>query len=389
MDRLLHGGVPGAERGGLARLCGRGRDPRQPAGAGGHARGLPHQQPLRVSLLGDGLPPGVLAGVGAVYSPQRSQRTQRIYDWLLPVSAVSEYSAVNCRPSTEGWGVPESIEDIILGQDRRGVALLRPHLPRDFCGQAAQFVLDHPGVTIITTGFYILSGDSHETDGPPGALAIGSALHALGRRVVYASDGPTVPLLRDRIGAQSEVLDCPIADAAASRMWAQELLARLNPALLISIERCGRTSQDTYLNMRTRDISAHTARLDYLFEAGVPSVGIGDGGNEIGMGNLAEVIPTVESLPRQPAVTKVDRLVLASVSNWGGYGLVAALSRLVGRNLLPTVEHETELVRYLVDHGAVDGTTGQREYRVDGFTLEENGRALERLRGLVGQGPTH
>jgi hypothetical protein len=35
-----------------------------------------------------------------------------------------------------------------------------------------------------------------------------------------------------------------------------------------------------------------TARLDYLFDSGTPSVGIGDGGNEIGMGNLAEIIPT-------------------------------------------------------------------------------------------------
>jgi hypothetical protein len=201
--------------------------------------------------------------------------------------------------------------------------------------------------------------------------------------VVYLSDGPTVPLLRGWRDTRAQVLDCPIAGVPASRQWAAELLAELHPALLISIERCGRTSQDTYLNMRARDITPYTARLDYLFEAGVPSVGIGDGGNEIGMGNLAGVIPTVESLPRQPAVTKVDRLVLASVSNWGGYGLVADLSRLVGRDLLPTVAQEAELVRYLVDGGAVDGTTGRREYRVDGFTLEEHGAVLGRLRGLA------
>jgi hypothetical protein len=278
----------------------------------------------------------------------------------------------------------EDIEDIILGQDRRGVALLRPHLPADFCLQAAQYVLDHPGDTLIATGFYILSGGSHETDGPPGALAIGSALQALGRRVVYVSDGPTVPLLRGWLGPQAEVLDCPIAGVAASRDWASELLAQRRLALVISIERCGRTAEDTYLNMRSRDITPHTARLDYLFEQGIPSVGIGDGGNEIGMGNLAEVIPTVESLPQQPAITKVDRLVIASVSNWGGYGLVAALSRRLGRNLLPTVEHETRLIKYLVDHGAVDGTTGRQEYRVDGFTTEEHGRVLALLHRVVG-----
>ena len=87
--------------------------------------------------------------------------------------------------------------------------------------------------------------------------------------------------------------------------------------------------------MRDVDITPHTARVDYLFESGIPSVAIGDGGNEIGMGNLVEVIPTVERLPKNPAVAKVDRLVIASVSNWGGYGLVAALSRLPEETFCP------------------------------------------------------
>ena len=52
--------------------------------------------------------------------------------------------------------------------------------------------------------------------------------------------------------------------------------------------------------MRGRDITPQTARVDYLFDGGVPSVGIGDGGNEIGMGNLIDVIPSVDSLPDEP-----------------------------------------------------------------------------------------
>ncbi len=65
------------------------------------------------------------------------------------------------------------------------------------------------------------------------------------------------------------------------------------------------TTNGVFLTAPIRKLFRNTARLDYLFEHGIPSVGIGDGGNEIGMGNLAEVIPGV------------DRLVLASVSNWG------------------------------------------------------------------------
>lgn len=280
----------------------------------------------------------------------------------------------------------QSIEDIILENDKRGVALLRPHLPPDFCTQAAEFIMEHPGDVAIATGFYILAAGKPETDGPAGAIAIGNALVALGRRVSYVTDACSAPLMRELLGDRAEVVDFPIADVETSRRVTAEILDRLNPSLLISIERCSRTAGDAYLNMRSVDITQYTARLDYLFEANVPSVGIGDGGNEIGMGNLAEFIPLVETLPQDPAATKVDRLIICSVSNWGGYGLVAALSRLAGRNLLPSVEEDTRLIKQSVDLGAVDGTTGEQKYYVDGFTIEENGELLARLHQVVEEG---
>ena len=278
---------------------------------------------------------------------------------------------------------PRSIEDTILENDMRGVSELRSHLPLDFCTQAAKYIMDNLGDVVIVTGFYILSAGKHETDGPPGAIAIGNALEVLGRTVTYVSDLHTTPMLRDWLGDRARVVDFPVGDIDSSREAAAEILSQLKPGLLISIERCGRTKDDIYLNMRAADITQHTGRLDYLFEHGVPSVGIGDGGNEIGMGNLAEVIPGVDRLPDDPAISKVDRLVLASVSNWGGYGLVAALSQLVGRDLLPAVQDDERLIRHMVDAGAVDGTTGENKYYVDNFTLEQNAAVLRRLRWLL------
>ena len=285
--------------------------------------------------------------------------------------------------------MPETIEDIILDQDKRGMLALRPHLPPDFCRQAGQFALENSGensgLTLIATGFYVLMAGRPETDGPPGALAIGRALQALGRRVIYVTDRCSAPILR-ALDAEAAVWQFPALDAAASRRYAAALLARLRPALLISIERCGRNAAGAYLNMRGRDISANTAGVDYLFDGGVPSIGIGDGGNEIGMGNLATVIPSVPSLPDAPAVSTVDRLVIASVSNWGGYGLAAALSQLAGRNLLPRVEAETALIHRMVEAGAVDGTTGEAVPTVDNFSAAESGAILTRLHHLVGGG---
>ena len=276
-----------------------------------------------------------------------------------------------------------TIEDIILQQDKRGVSALRPHMEPDFCGRAARYVMEHPGNVAITTGFYILSAGKPETDGPPGAIAIGKALRFLGRKVSYIGDEYCNPVMRGLLDGGDDVLDFPIADVETSRSVAREMLDQLELGLIISIERCGRTSGDAYLNMRSLDITPQTARLDYLFEAGIPSVGVGDGGNEIGMGNLVEFIPAVDTLPDDPAVTRVDRLVISSVSNWGGYGLVAALSLLTGRNLLPEIEEETSLIRRAVDMGAVDGTTGEQNYHVDGFTTEENGQVLGQLHRLV------
>ena len=278
----------------------------------------------------------------------------------------------------------ETIEDIILQKDKRGIAELRPYMAKDFCSEAAAFIMEHPGDALITTGYYITMSGGPETDGPPGAFAIGRALQSLGRRVTYVTDAYTLPVFQDMVGDEAEVVDFPIADVETSREIASSILARLNPALLISIERGSRTKDDCYLNMRDVDITPQTARVDYLFESDIPSVGIGDGGNEIGMGNLLEVIPTVERLPKNPAVTKVDRLIITSVSNWGGYGLVAALSYLSGKNLLPTAAHETNLILRMVEMGLVDGTTGNALPTVDAFSTEENAKVLEQLQRVAG-----
>ena len=278
--------------------------------------------------------------------------------------------------------ISETIEDIILSHDKRGMLALRPYLPDDYCSQAAQFIMDNPGDVIIVTGFYVVMSGTPETDGPSGAIAIGEALKALGRTVTYVSDSYTTPVLR-KFGNGSPVIEFPIDDVVASKKQAKAILDEVKPSLLISIERCGRTREDTYLNMRYVDISPHTARLDYLFDSAVPSVGIGDGGNEIGMGNLADMIPQVDSLPDYPAVNQVDRLIIASVSNWGGYGLVASMSRIAGKNLLPTVEAETALLHGMIESGVVDGTTGDAIPTVDNFSAEENGELLARLHRAV------
>ena len=277
-----------------------------------------------------------------------------------------------------------TIEDIILDRDRRGISHLRPYLSADYATEAARLILDNPGTAFIVTGFYILDAGLAETDGPPGAVVIGGALNKLGYNVVHVTDRYASGIMEQTGGDFSTVVEFPITDDDSSRGFAANLLAEMNPSVLIAIERCGLTSEGKYRNMRGRDITDHNARIDHLFDSDVPSVGIGDGGNEIGMGNLAAEVPLVESLVKLPCVTRTTKLMLASVSNWGGYGLAAALSEQSGNNLLPSIEEEQALVKKTVDLGAVDGMSAKQEYKVDGFTLEENSQTLQALHDYLG-----
>ena len=272
-----------------------------------------------------------------------------------------------------------TIEDIILDRDRRGISKLRSHLPADYATQAAQLILDNPGTAIIVTGFYILDAGMAETDGPPGAVVIGQALNDLGYGVVHLTDKYASGIMKQTGGDYSNVVEFPIGHDEFSRQFVGGILWDFRPSVLIAIERCGLTSEGKYRNMRGRDITGYNARIDHLFDSNVPSVGIGDGGNEIGMGNLAAEVPLVESLVKLPCITRTTRLMLASVSNWGGYGLATALSELSGRNLLPSIEEEQQLVMKTVDLGAVDGMSAKQEYKVDGFTLAENSQTVQAL----------
>jgi hypothetical protein len=280
------------------------------------------------------------------------------------------------------------IETIVLSHDARGISNLKDYLPADSYTEGAQFFLDEirdtDGPIIITTGFYIAAAKAPETDGPPGAIAIGNALAELGKEVIYVTDSYAAPLFTDDILETGRVVVFPIADHGTSKKFARKLRNEFKPAFLISIERAGLSQDKIYLDMAGRDITAYTAKIDYLFDGQENTLGIGDGGNEIGMGNLAQYIPAVETLPDNPAVTCVTRLLLASISNWGGYGLVAALSKLTGKNLLPAVDWEKEIIRKIIEKGAVDGVSGKAILAVDNLDLDKNAWALTELNKLQG-----
>jgi hypothetical protein len=180
-----------------------------------------------------------------------------------------------------------------------------------------------------------------------------------------------------------DFIEFPITGAAESRAIAERIIAEWQPTAVIAVERCGRTASGRYLNMGEGDITPWTAQVDDLLAApGALTIGIGDGGNEIGMGALAAEV-RAELGRAEPALTPADHLIVATTSNWGAYGLVAYLSRLAGHDLLPTSDEERAALHLLDAHGATSAGPIPPPH-VDGYSLDIDCAVLEALHGAVG-----
>ena len=145
--------------------------------------------------------------------------------------------------------------------------------------------------------------------------------------------------------------------------------------------------------MRGRDISSHTPPIDADYvrraDSKVTTIGIGDGGNEIGMGKIhpdtvAKNIPNGELIHcRVPT----DHLIVAGVSNWGAYALAAGVYVLRGQTPPPDLfdpDREREILEVMVREGPlVDGVTGKQTATVDGLTWDEYARPLVRIREIL------
>ena len=108
-----------------------------------------------------------------------------------------------------------TIEDIILENDKREISKLRPLLEKNYCEQAAELIVSNPKTAIITTGFFITGPDKPETDGPPGAIALGNSLESIGFQVKYVTDKVSSFVIENL--TNSEVIEFPITNHNESK----------------------------------------------------------------------------------------------------------------------------------------------------------------------------
>jgi len=252
----------------------------------------------------------------------------------------------------------------------------------------------------------------------------------------------------------TDVLACPL-DRTAAIDWCTRFLERERGlSHLIAIERSGPSHTTTSLeaaagvalrdnyvlhvpsdshdrchNMRGEPIDAHTAPLHLLFEgakvrtsespstgtgagwhdsrgwhdlreamvvaersAAPHTIGIGDGGNEIGMGafSWSELHPLIAgNLGRRIACRiATDWTIIAGTSNWGAFALAAAVALLRNRSdLLSTwtaARHRDLLEQMVVNGPAVDGVTREPTATVDGLPFLTYIQPWETMRSIAG-----
>ena len=136
--------------------------------------------------------------------------------------------------------------------------------------------------------------------------------------------------------------------------------------------------------MRGLDITDEMGPTHLVFERQIKnsnhrrySIGIGDGGNEIGMGKVSwdTIRRNVPNGGLIACRVPTDHLIVAGVSNWGAYGLAAGVALLRGVMLpkeLFDPDRERALLQAMVDAGPlVDGVTGRQTATVDGLSWDD------------------
>jgi hypothetical protein len=302
--------------------------------------------------------------------------------------------------------------------------------PDDFAA-ACRSIAETPQPAIaIVTGFWIPTATPPcgETDGPLGALFLARALVPLRVKVTLVTDVfcrraveaglsacglETAVELRTLPGLHEPVVERLAGDwlafvreiglthlVALERVGPshtpESIAAQLGPqdSLRQFLDEVPKDERDRCRTMRGLDITPQTGPAHLLFEAvkahvpHITTIGIGDGGNEIGMGKIAwDVIR--RNIPRGGLIAcrvPTDHLIVCGVSNWGAYGLAAGVRLLRGAAPDPElfdVERERALLEVMVKEGPlVDGVRGVTSATVDGLDFDGYAEPLRRLANI-------
>jgi hypothetical protein len=283
-----------------------------------------------------------------------------------------------------------------------------------------QHALSTKDVVFIATGWPdrpTIDLSIAETDGPVGAAVLARALHcafgvvpiilteeslADSVSTIISSTGfrmlpPDLALSAGKINAPlhaAAVLPLPTTAEKAKRE-SKRLCDNYAPGAVVAIEKAGMNESGITYSCRGEEATETTAKVDYLIlearKRGIFTLGIGDGGNEIGMGLIHEAADEVltRSIGRKvpggfASSVHTDAVLVATISNWGAYGIAAMLAFLLQqRGIFHDGQIEQRVLEGCAQAGFIDGVTGYVDGSVDGIPLNIHLAMVSVLKYLV------
>jgi len=256
-----------------------------------------------------------------------------------------------------------------------------------------------------------------ETDGPLGTASLARAVSTgLGATPIYISEERNLePVVatsvaagisivpRSDVGARRQAalaLSFPLGEEGAAEE-ARQILDEFQPKAVIAIEKIGPNEKGIFHSVMGVEIPAESqAHVYHLTQEaqrrGILTIGIGDGGNELGYGLIAEDVKELQDYgkhcqcPCESGIATVEStevLVSAAVSNWGAYGVSACLAFMLGDSeVLHDTYTEYRMLEACATAGALDGVYGTQILAVDGINWRTQQSLITMLHSIVSNG---
>ena len=270
-------------------------------------------------------------------------------------------------------------------------------------------------VVYIMTGFVLRPYKKAEMDGIVSSALLARALvKSFGAKpiIICPEDNyEAVKKLAAGVGLHlfedmDELFEIPVSmgvkvftkDIKEAEACADRIIKAAPPKAVISIECPGANKKGVYHNAVGLEVTELEAKQDVLFEKlqkmGVLNIAIGDLGNEIGMGAIAETLEKYIPYAREggcscgcgggiAVTTKADNLITATVSDWGCYAMIAALAYLSRDiDVMHTAELEREVMLTASGSGMID-MYGWLIPAIDGFGFEITLPIVSLMREMV------
>lgn len=257
------------------------------------------------------------------------------------------------------------LTDLAFESDLRGLFRFRYISGRMPYRAAAEQLLRFDGTVFLLTGFYVPDAHIIENDGLSGSWLLFHTLKSLGRNVIIPTDSCSYPVFKQIFPANT-LVTYPDDYNGTYPDWAATTLECYFADTIIAIERPGPDSGGVFRNIKGVDISPFCAGIEHFWSSTAFKIAIGDGGNELGMGKLADMLDD----GRPVCSIGADITLLGSTSDFATWCLVATLEIITGRQFLPDFQDLRQFLQRLSDIGIVDGITGKPDISIDSYPID-------------------